>query len=719
MPFILDSIVFRLFALYSHYEPVPVLQGLRGFLSDAIQCLPFLLVYSTAPNKYLKAAAFIVFSAVISANTEHILVNHGHINYESIGFILDRQFLIGSALSARAMALFLSSCLLLISVHLSSGRLRAASAMLPRRFRVRAPLRWLCVIILTGSIPISVFNAGWQQQSFLEQNVSSFLYRDKQRIKPYAKAASRPGFDDGTGNSGYHWVNPYEVQAGTSLLNESAPEKNVLFILIEGLSQHQVADNTLKQLKTLGEENFTASHFINAQRQTNRGLYTLFCGKYPNLVSRIAKADIVGLSGSDTLCLPEILKQHGYETVFLQSTDLSFMRFDRFMDHIGFRQIIGNPDWIEPGLRTEWGIDDLTLYESALHKIGELNRQKKQWFMSLLTVSTHHPYNIPDARVDRASFGFPGTGETHTFHDALRFADEAVASFIKKLKEAHILDDTLVIIMSDEANGTGNIRSGKPETANSNFLSNNHGPFIALGRRIPKGARQDRVFSQVDVPATTLDYLNIEHPHPIGGRSLFRTYASDKRIFFGNVYSDIFGYFEGVHRVVLCGLNLTCSSLHFDHDALSGNRFQYSSQAPADSTTIDQIKKVIDINDIFSSGFSGGSLILEKDRTYQGQLYYELTSKFKIDGGLGKPVKIAFAIDNTLSAKGEDLSVEIQLECFKSRDKFSNHVIVPAGKSKSFVKDILLNDNEEYALDINVETLNTDPWKVDRIQIHY
>lgn len=720
MPFILNSIIFRIFALYNHYEPIPILQLLRGFLSDFAQCIPFILIYSALNNRYSNFIIFILFSLLISANTEHIIVNNGNINYHSIIFIKDKQFLTGSAFSARVLLLFLSSCLLLVLFHFSSKYLYKALSKLPRQIRIRKPVQFVTAIILTSLIPISIFIPVWQQQSVFEQNISSYFFQNNQNSKSYVNSSSYTDINDHKKrNSEYHLLNSYEVKEGTSFLNGLTPEKNVLFILVEGLSQHQVTDNTLNHIKTLGEENFSARHFITSQRQTNRGLYALFCGKYPNLVSRIAKPDIIGLYGTDTLCLPEILSQNGYETVFLQSADLSFMRKDLFTQNIGFHQIIGNPAWFTPRLKTEWGIDDFTLYDSALYKIRELNKQNKKWFMSLLTVSTHHPYNFPGAKSTHYPFKFPGAIELFSYKDALIFADHAVDAFITKLKENRILDDTLVIIMSDEANGTGDIRAGKSETSNFNFLSNNHGPFVAIGKRIPKRTQQDQVFSQVDVPATTLDYLNIENPLPIGGRSIFRQYNSEKKVFFGNVYSDIFGYVEGIHKMVLCGLNLTCAKITFDKDILSGNTFQYTHQSPIDTNELEFIKKIIDINDIFSSNINGGALLLEKNKTYQGKLSYELVSKFKITGDGGKPVEIGFKIDNTLSTRSEELTLEIKIESYKSRNEYESKIKVDPGELKSFVKDILLNENEEYSLDINVEAENTEKWNANLIQIHY
>lgn len=705
MPFIINSILFRSLALYSLYEPITFVPLLRGFLSDFLQCIPFILICNIINNKYGKFIVFIIFSLLISANTEHIIVNKGNITYHSILFITDEQFITGSALSFRVILMFISSCFLLILLQLSATHLNEALSRLPHHFRVRKPVLFLTAITLTTLTPISVFNPSWQQQSLLEQNVSSYI--QTQNNSQYISNSSYTDINDiKKKNAQYHLLNAYEVKDGTSFLNELKPEKNILLIFVEGLSQHQMTDNTLKQLQQLGQENFSAQHFITSQRQTNRGLYATFCAKYPNLISKIAKADIVGTLGPDTLCLPEILKQNGFETVFLQSADLSFMRKDLFAQEIGFSQVYGNPTWINAQLKTAWGIDDLTLYDSAIYKIAELNKQNKKWFMSLLTVSTHHPYQ------------FPGSAKMSTYEDALRFADFAVNSFIEKLRAKNILDNTLVIIISDEANGTGDVGLGRSENHNSNFLSDNHGPFVALGKRIPKQTTQAQVFSQVDIPVTILDYLKIENPKPIGGRSIFRKYNNAKKVFFGNVYRDFFGYFESTNKMVLCQLNISCSQIKLADSAFSGNTFQFLDQKAIDIKETAFIKNIIDINDIYSSNLKGKPLFSEKDKIYQGKLAYEIISKFKIMGNEDKPLKIDFTIDNTLSKTSQDLTLAITAGSYKSKSAQTSEIKIHPGELKSFVKTLLLNPNEYYWLDIYVIAMNTEKWNANSIQIH-
>jgi phosphoglycerol transferase MdoB-like AlkP superfamily enzyme len=719
MSFIIISIVFRAFSFFSAYEPIAFINILRGFLSDIVQCIPFLLLYNTVKNKYGKFIVFILFSILISANTEHILVNRGNISYEFVGFIKEKQFLNGSALSTRPITFFLISLLALSIIQLSTHKIKAFVCKFPKKLHIRKPLLLLTPVTLTSAIHVSVFYPSWHQQSVLEQNFRYFfenhiLKNHEVYINQYITKSEFSNIEDikKHQNGTYSALHPLEIKQGSSILNNKNPEKNVLLIFIEGLSQFHVYNNYLPNIRKLGQENFSLTHFITPQRQTNRGLYATFCSKYPNFISRIAKSDIVGTFGPDTICLPEILKINGYETVFFQSADLGFMSKDRFTKKIGFTQSYGNPDWRGFNLKTDWGVDDITLYDYAIEKISELNKQNKKWFLSLLTVSTHHPYL------------YPGSTENPSYEGALSFADGALASFIKTLKQKKFLDDTLVIILSDEANAEGKTFSTNfskffgTENHNSNFLHDNHGPIVVLGRRTPSEFTQDQVFSQTDIAASIVDYLNINNPQPIGGRSIFRTYPTTRKVYFGNVYRDHFGYVDGTNKLVLCNLSLDCYKINKNNDIFTNNQLNFDHAFPVNDKEKEFIQRSIDINDIYTSNFIGNLLFSEENKIYQGKLEYKIIGHFKVMGNEEKPVNIQFKIDNSISKESEDIALKIAAFNPATRDYNKIIISISSGEVLSAEKKLLLPRNEYYYLNISASTTNEEKWKLDRVNVY-
>ena len=71
--------------------------------------------------------------------------------------------------------------------------------------------------------------------------------------------------------------------------------------------------------------------------------------------------------------------------------------------------------------------------------IRTLNTKSKPWFLTLLTVGTHHPYIVPD------DFKAPGERQDD-YTRALLLLDQAVGEFYAALAAEGILDDTLGIV---------------------------------------------------------------------------------------------------------------------------------------------------------------------------------------------------------------------------------------------------------------------------------
>lgn len=86
-------------------------------------------------------------------------------------------------------------------------------------------------------------------------------------------------------------------------------------------------------LTSLRSEAVYFSKFISQQRQTNRGQYAILCGDFPNLAKIEAKANIYMnlLPFQRKKCLPQVLKEQGFSTAYLQAAPITFMSKDRLL----------------------------------------------------------------------------------------------------------------------------------------------------------------------------------------------------------------------------------------------------------------------------------------------------------------------------------------------------------------------------------------------------
>ena len=315
---------------------------------------------------------------------------------------------------------------------------------------------------------------------------------------------------------------------------------NILLIFVEGLSYDLIGKGKLPVFSELRNRGIFYKNFMSLQRQTNRGMYATLCGDYPNYLDTNAKMEVVLNRNLNLKCLPAVLKSKGYHSVFLQSNNLNFMKKGRFAKKIGFDEVFGERSFESAYARSNWGVDDRTLYRRALKMVDSLSLGSAPWLLTLLTVSTHHPYLVPG--VPRPSV-----------EQALGYANDTLSEFIHNLMDKGYLKNTMVIISSDEAA----FRSGanKLEIA----ISQHHAPLLVLGGPVTQGKVSDDYFTQADILVSFVDLLGIDFKKGLG-RSIFRRYTEDRSLFFGNVYtSQIFSYSSDGHFYV-CDKNFDCEA---------------------------------------------------------------------------------------------------------------------------------------------------------------
>ena len=132
--------------------------------------------------------------------------------------------------------------------------------------------------------------------------------------------------------------------SGKAIFSLPVERSNVLIIMLEGISHDVSTTHLMPTFRALHRQYMTYANFVSLQRQTNRGIYAVLCGDYPNFLTREAKSDLVGVFGSQSKCLPERLREHGYRTIFMQGSPLGYMRKDKFAEQSGFDEAVGSAD---------------------------------------------------------------------------------------------------------------------------------------------------------------------------------------------------------------------------------------------------------------------------------------------------------------------------------------------------------------------------------------
>lgn len=471
-------------------------------------------------------------------NYEHISALGAPLQFTYAQYMRDGVFVAGSALSISSAALLV--ILLVISV---GGMLAIARQSF-------TGLSWQARAIIVLALAFS--NAAWPTDpralAWRDSNFMELLIRPSN-----AKALA---VSQRTSLPITFRPNIAADLEGDPILPLGKAKRNVLLVILEGISGGNIpslaAAHGIKQdvnmpaLSAIAEKYVSFPTFLTNQRQTNRGEFALLCGRLDYLISGTSRMTEYARNGGEP-CLPRILAEQGYRTLYAQPAPLSFMMKDQFMAKAGFTDVHGPelfPKWYA---RTSWGVDDRAFFEQAAKTISELNTSGNPWFATLLTVGTHHPYTVPESFKTGTAIDSDARGR------AVRYLDQAVSAFVAELERSGVLDNTLLLITSDESFGV----EGYDDV--TKLLSYNWGFLIARAPgESPRVVSQP--YAQVDVALTIADYLGISHG-PFVGRSLFREYEDSRTLVFANTYQQKV-YWSAAPNILECDEALTTCTKH-------------------------------------------------------------------------------------------------------------------------------------------------------------
>ncbi len=276
---------------------------------------------------------------------------------------------------------------------------------------------------------------------------------------------------------------------GEKQLEIQAPLKpHILFIFLESFQAANIGSFS-PNFNAWAEKGALFTQFHANGERTYQAMIASFFG----VPAHLETMSLRPFCSIPMIGLPQILKEHGYNCAHFQGNCTSFDWSFPFLKKAGFDLIQGDEHF--PNCkRTSWGIHDEELFEIAFQF---LEKESKPTFLSLFTISNHHPWESP------IKFSVPKhlPKNDQNFLQTFAYTDLCLGKFLDQLQKSKILEKSILFILADHG------------------LSSTHIPLLILGA---KKARIDTPASQVDLMPTVLDLLNLEAVHHGVGKSLLR-----------------------------------------------------------------------------------------------------------------------------------------------------------------------------------------------------
>lgn len=219
-----------------------------------------------------------------------------------------------------------------------------------------------------------------------------------------------------------------------------------------------------------------------------------------------------------------LLESKGYYSSFFHGSKNGTMSFQNFLSIGGMNNYYGLNEYPHPkrDFDGHWGIYDEP-YLDYVRK--EINNMTRPFFASVFTLSSHHPYSLPDDKSVMFS------EYDNKISRSVAYADYSLKMFFENAKKEDWFSNTLFVITADHSSKSERKKYLKyPGRFESPFLL--FSPDIASSPNTPEVV--DYTASHIDILPTIMDYLNYPDSIFCLGHSIFESNVEEQPITFIN-----------------------------------------------------------------------------------------------------------------------------------------------------------------------------------------
>lgn len=309
-----------------------------------------------------------------------------------------------------------------------------------------------------------------------------------------------------------------------------AQKLNVVFVILESvradaLTPYNPELPTTPFLDSLAATGLLVDRMYAPVAHTTKAMVPLLAGIYPSLRLQFPESHPGGLPAR---ALPALLAPLGYRSAFFTPAPLEFENKQGLLENMGFQELRGSGSFETEGFDRigYFGYEDAVVLNPAMDWVDEVVAQDDPFLLTILTLTTHHPYTPPK----RFAHGKYDSHLPDTYLNSVASTDAFVRDLYHAFRDRDLLDQTLFVIVADHGEAfrehgmTGHNQVLWDEVLQVPCIL--HGPTFQSPVRI-SGAR-----SQVDLVPTIAQLLGttIENGR-ITGRSLLDPDVHDRVLY--------------------------------------------------------------------------------------------------------------------------------------------------------------------------------------------
>lgn len=313
-------------------------------------------------------------------------------------------------------------------------------------------------------------------------------------------------------------------------VNDKTNNCNVVLIILESFGQEMIGyynkgyERSLTPfLDSLLNKSLTFNGLANGRRSIE-ALPSILCG-LPSLMTTDYPSSRYGINKLDGF--GKTLKGYGYKTSFFHGGNNGSMYFNTTSKSCGFDDYYGRNEYNNDlDFDGTWGIYDNDFLQFTARK---LNEYETPFASVIFTLSSHHPYSLPD------SYTLPDSTINTPFEKTVRYTDDALKNFFETISDYEWFDNTIFVITSDHVNPEHKFNEYK------NALGTYRIPIAFYAPQFIEPNKVSEMAQHIDIGISTLSALGIDENIFSMGRNLFDSIQKPTFISYSNnvyMFSD-------------------------------------------------------------------------------------------------------------------------------------------------------------------------------------